>query len=576
MKFSLFSAVILVIGLTLANAYRPPNMDKKIFDAENIEMNPITRAALFTGLIYIARDFDEENHEVDYELRAHALAIAGRLDPESETFKDVNQDLQDRGRTTMEDNSEVSEAIRKIYVGVRSLMREEDNEDNMKCAAYCIDIALRLDPESRYADKLKELKDKTGEEADWDDMLLAPVTPGGGWWTDEQDRNDWKERTETIPGGKADKFPATQRTVYGLMVRTLSNGRHAGGASQLSATALREPDSDEIEFHIDQKVGDMFGNSLEEVQKLMRVRHEEDDRIPAGYKVEITFEDKDTLVDGPSAGTAMSIILDSLFTGLELDDKFAVTGAITATGKVGVIGGVAGKIRGATKKGCKLVGVPHDNIKGVSDILVLDGIQPLMDIQVFSFKTLDDALKVAAKDKDEGVQQTIDDFNKVADLVAKKGEEPLSNPKVIEVLESVVEKMPNHQSAQILLSVAKGEEKKVLSLGGSFHQINVRISGIARKLSRMMFMERLSMNSTEREQAKEALTELEEISSNLDPRLKDYNNAMLEVMKIYSEGRGEDESDEDYMKRLSKKWEEASAERKVLMDDPEIMEELLN
>jgi ATP-dependent Lon protease len=108
----------------------------------------------------------------------------------------------------------------------------------------------------------------------------------------------------------------------------------------------------------------MTGNSLEEIMKLMRVRHEEDGRIPSGYRVTITFEDKDTLLDGPSAGTAMSIIVDSLFTGRELDDKFACTGAITADGKVTRIGGVAGKIRGATNKGLQSRGSPSRKHQG--------------------------------------------------------------------------------------------------------------------------------------------------------------------------------------------------------------------
>ena len=291
--------------------------------------------------------------------------------------------------------------------------------------------------------------------------------------------------------------------------------------------------------------------------------------------MEINFENRDGLVDGPSAGTAMSIIIDSLFTGLELDDKFAVTGAITADGKVTAIGGVAGKIRGATRKGCNLVGVPDANVKGVYDILVLDGIEKLMAIQVFSFKTLDEALMVAAKDKPEHVQQTIDDFNKVVDLIKAKGAESLKSPSVIALLEDVVKKMPNHQSARILLSVAKEEEKKMLSLGGSFHQVDFRIADVSNKLERMFFTSKLEMNSTEIEQAKKDYEELKDVASKLDDRLKDYNNAALEVLKTYSEGRKSGEDDEDFAKRLKKNFEELGAQRKKLMGDPEIMEELL-
>jgi len=569
MKIRLLSAFFLLTGVILADNYRPPNMEKDLFSTKKLGINDITKTALFAGLLSVARDFDEKENDVNFELRSNSLAIAGRLEPKSENFKDVLDDLKQRSRTVKQDAAK-SDIYSKIYRGVRTLMRKDENKDNLKCAAYCIDIALRFEPEGKYQDKLEEYQEKTGN-ADWKDMLKAPVFTNP--W-DRQGNNEFKERRETIPGGEAEKFAATQRTVYGLSVRTLSNGRHAGAAASLSATALREKDIDGVEFHIDQKVGNMTGNSLEEIMKLMRVRHEDDGRIPSGYRVTITFEDKDTLLDGPSAGTAMSIILDSLFTGRELDDKFACTGAITADGKVTRIGGVAGKIRGATNKGCNLVGVPHENIKGVSDILVLDGIKKLMAIQVFSFKTLEEALMVASKDKPEDVQSTIDDFNKVAELIEAQGEESLKNAKVIELLEDVVKKMPNHESAKILLSVAKGEEKKILSLGGSFHQINTNIAGVARKIQMMVYSNEADLNSADRNAAKDALDELEGVSDKLDSRLKGFNDSMLKVLKSFSEGREDDEKDEEFIERIKKEWETANGERSKLMGDPEIMEEL--
>lgn len=570
MNIRLLSIFFFLTGLIFAENYRPPNMEKELFDVKKLSITDIGKTALFSGLLSVARDFDEKENEVGFELRSNSLAIAGRLEPKSENFKDVHDDLKQRSRTVKQDAAK-SDIYGKIYRGVRTLMRKDENKDNLLCAAYCIDIALRFEPDGKYQSKLEKYQEKT-DEVDWKDMLESPVFNNP--WDRQGGNNEFKERRETIPGGDAEKFAATQRTVYGLSVRTLSNGRHAGAAASLSATALREKDVDGVEFHIDQKVGNMTGNSLEEIKKLMRVRHEDAGRIPSGYRVTITFEDKDTLLDGPSAGTAMSIILDSLFTGRELDDKFACTGAITADGKVTRIGGVAGKIRGATNKGCSLVGVPHENIKGVSDILVLDGIKKLMAIQVFSFKTLEEALMVASKDKPEEVQSTIDDFNKVAELIEAKGEESLESAAVIALLEDVVKKMPNHQSAQILLSVAKGKEKQILSLGGSFHQIDTNISGVARKIQMMAWNDEADLNSGDRDAAKDALNELESVSKKFDSRLKDYNDAMLKVLNSFSKGRDDDEKDEDFIERLKKQWEAAKGERSKLMGDPEIMEEL--
>ena len=181
---------------------------------------------------------------------------------------------------------------------------------------------------------------------------------------------------------------------------------------------------------------------------------------------------------------------------------------------------------------------------------------------------------VASKDNPEEVQSTIADFNKVADLIEAKGEESLASPAVIALLEDVVKKMPNHQSAQILLSVAKGEEKELLSLGGSFHQINTNISGIARKIQMMGWNGKGNINSSDRDAAKDALNELEAVSKKLDSRLRDFNDATMKVLTTFSEGREDDEDDDDFSQRIKKQWEAVNGERSKLMNDPEIVEEL--
>lgn len=567
---ALFVLALSVTSL-VADQYRPPNMDKDAFDAEKLKIDKISRSSLFSGLLAVARDFDEEENEVDFELRAHALGIAGRINPDSENLEDVMGQLEEDGKTIGDDNTK-PRVNSKIYRGVRALMRKKDNEDNVKCAKFVVDIALRLEEEGKYTDKFKEYAEEIGKP-DWKDMLGSPIYHDRTAYG-RRDNNEFKERSETIPGGGAKKFAATQRSVYGLSVRQLPNGKHAGAASSLSATALRDEDLDGVEFHIDQKVGNMTGNSLEEIKKLMRVRHEEDGRIPSSYKVEIAFEDKDGLLDGPSAGTAMSIIIDSLFTGRELDDIFAVTGAITADGKVTKIGGVAGKIRGATKKECKLVGVPHENIPGVSDIYVLDGIEPLINIQVFSLKKLDQAIDIAAKDKPSEVAKAIDDFNKIARLLKDKGEDMLKNAKVKSMLEQLNESMPNHESARILLEIANGSAPKKLSVGGSFHVIDTTSSGLAKKVTMITWTEEYERNSADTEDAEEAIKELEAIKSKVDGRLSDYHKAMLKVCKVYRDGRKDDESDDEFVERLGKVWEEVQGKRKKLMEDPEIMEEI--
>ena len=66
-----------------ATAYRPPDLEKEIFDTKKIKLEKFDRTDAVGGLVAVARDFDDED-KVDYELRAHALAIAHRLDKDND------------------------------------------------------------------------------------------------------------------------------------------------------------------------------------------------------------------------------------------------------------------------------------------------------------------------------------------------------------------------------------------------------------------------------------------------------------------------------------------------------------
>jgi hypothetical protein len=558
-----------------AGLYRPPDMEKDIFSAKKLEIGKFDRAGLVTGLVSVARDFDDED-DVDFELRAHALAIAGRLDKESDKVKDTAQQLIDDARTIGEDDADQGYAARRIYSGARRLARADDNKDNLVCAAYCVDIALRVDPDGKYSDDLKELRDKLAAEkatADWDGMLKSAVQPSSGWNPFAR-RGTFEEREETMTGGDADKFKNKQTAVKGLVVVTLGNGKHAGAASSIIASALRDDGSGKIKFQLNQKVGPMMANSLESIVNFLKVKYEDEPKdVPTDYKVDIVFEDKDQPVDGPSAGTAMALLLDSLFTGDEIDEKFACTGGITPNGKVTRIGGVAAKIRGATRRKCNVVGVPEGNSKGVADILVLDGIDQLLDIQIFSMKDFKQAIAISRKEKGPEVAETLEAFANVAELIKDQGEAAIKSPTIQKQLEEVLDKMPNHLSAQLLIDHAKGEAPSQLSPGGSFHEIDSNASGVFSTVQMMVFRKKYDHTNTVIESAKEATDELRKLKGKVDERLEDYFNDAVKLCKMIEEGKGDDD-EEIYFKRLESSWKAFQTERKKLMDDPELREEM--
>ena len=565
-----------------ATAYRPPDLEKEIFDTKKIKLEKFDRSDAVGGLIAVARDFDDED-KVDYELRAHALAIAHRLDKDNDRVKSVLAQLKDKGKT-IDEPATKTRIVSRLVRGLKGLEKAKSNEDNNKCAAYIVDIALRLDPDG---DSVKKLEDQqktlteAGFKADWKDMLGKSIRHSRNPWEEEEEVFEKKE--VTMPGGTATKFARAQGRINGLVVRQLPGGNLAGSASTVNATALKEAGQKDLLFTFNQDVGPMMGGCLEEVIKFLRVRYaDKEEKIPTGFKIELGFQDKYVPKDGPSAATLFTLVLDSLFTGEELDEGFACTGDITADGQVQKIGGAAAKIRGATKRGCKIVGIPVDNAKEVTDVLLLDGIQQFLDIQVFTMKDFDQAHAISRAEKSAKVKATLSTFDEVVKVIKEKKEgglELLKNSEVQKRLQGVLDQMPNHLSAKLLLEHGKGESPKTLSVSGTLSQIEIVSSGVLRKLGRLMYVdedeegEEVKIDDDDQKEAKEAVTSLKELSKQIDPRLEAYHKSMIKLCDLMADGPDEDEDAKDFSKKIREALESMQSTYSKLRENPEIMEE---
>jgi ATP-dependent Lon protease len=97
--------------------------------------------------------------------------------------------------------------------------------------------------------------------------------------------------------------------------------------------------------------------------------------------------------DGPSAGTAITTALVSLFLKKMVKKEVCMTGEVTLRGKVLEIGGVKEKVLAAHRAGLKVVILPEENRKDMEDIPP----EIKKDMKFHFAKNVEDVFKIALK-----------------------------------------------------------------------------------------------------------------------------------------------------------------------------------
>ncbi|HSJ01034.1 MAG: S16 family serine protease [Verrucomicrobium sp.] len=262
--------------------------------------------------------------------------------------------------------------------------------------------------------------------------------------------------------------------VGGLLVVPLGGSRYAGKTSKLSISALKLEGNSAATLAFNQDVGTSMAKALQEVSKYHTLRH---GGWPRGQRMEIFFEDKYSPKDGPSAAVACALLLESIIAGVNLDPTFSVTGDMNADGSVQPIGGVIAKLRGAAKAGQLLAAIPQKNRTSATDLVVGEGIRPLLGVQLFSIDTFDEALALARTDRAPDLAKAISSFSSLGDHL-KSNPSALTTPAVKNGLTEILEVAPNHVSARLLLMAAQGMLPKQFSPSGSLDAVNQAVAAV--------------------------------------------------------------------------------------------------
>ena len=274
---------------------------------------------------------------------------------------------------------------------------------------------------------------------------------------------------------KARAMTKIKTTVNGLIVITLRNGRKKGMAAEITAHSVRGSKKNGYAY-IDQDVG--FDMKRSVVNAMMAVQN----RYPLvepNKDIMFSFDERESMKDGNSAGVAFTLLLYSLYEGIVLDPQVAVTGVILPDCGVKAVGGVPSKIRGAWQKGLKIAIIPEENIQTVSDLTLMYELSILWNMQIFTASKFTEVLPIAQVKKSSNIKQAIDKFNKLIPILNKGGNEIVKNKKMIlSELAQILKLAPNHESARVLQKMLTGKRPKSLSMNGSIDYLFMMVDRI--------------------------------------------------------------------------------------------------
>lgn len=371
-------------------------------------------------------------------------------------------------------------------------------------------------------------------------------------------------------------FKSRITSVNGLLISQLPSGEEAGQMSKLTLTALPSQGGQPTTLKFNQKVGGDMQKALNEVSKFAQLRH---NGLPGGHAVELGFADKYIAKDGPSAAVACALLVEGAITGKEWDPAFAVTGDMNADGSVQPIGGVQAKVRGATKGGCKIVGIPSKNEKAIPDILILEGPAPLVQIGVFSISKFDEALALADPKRADALARALAELENVRNVLSR-----MSVPQMLGTLRTqqaqsrlqyILQAAPNCLSAKYLLLFAQGRGPRSLSIGGSIEAADSSAIGLIQSISNDV---EKSVNTLKGDEVGTGINKLKNLRPKLDPRVWPYvDNVITYGEVIRSSILNPVRSGARYVDLVTKARQAAQAAKAAfekITGDPQVREEL--
>ena len=168
---------------------------------------------------------------------------------------------------------------------------------------------------------------------------------------------------------KINKTIIHQHPEIGIINGLWANAANNGGIMPIQATFY--PSNNNYDFKLTGMQGDVMKESMNVAKSLAyKLFYEYNDISLNNNAIHVHCPDGATPKDGPSAGTAITLVIYSLLTNKKIKNDIAITGEINLFGNISEIGGLDLKTIGAYKANVKKILYPTKNQEDIDKILI--------------------------------------------------------------------------------------------------------------------------------------------------------------------------------------------------------------
>ncbi len=228
----------------------------------------------------------------------------------------------------------------------------------------------------------------------------------------------------TVNSRNLSKYLGVHRYTYGIAEEKNQIGQVTGlawtevGGELLTIEAVALPGKGKT--ITTGKLGEVMQESVQAALSVVRSRSAVlgiTDDFYLKKDIHIHLPEGATPKDGPSAGIGICVAMVSVLTGIPVHATIAMTGEITLRGEILPIGGLKEKLLAAQRGGIKMVLIPEDNIKDLSEIPA----NIKNKLKIHPVKWIDQVLELALEHRPERLPAA------VQNSLSTVGEDDVSN-----------------------------------------------------------------------------------------------------------------------------------------------------